>query len=166
MTREEKAKIIDELSAKFAEYPNFYIADSSGMTVAQVDKLRKLCYAKGIEYKVVKNTLIAKALEKNNFDYSPMAEALKGTSGILFSTVANAPAKLLKEFHTASLQKPTVKGAAIGTDFYVGASSLETLANLKSKEEMVGEIIGLLQSPARRIISALLHAKEKEGQTN
>ncbi len=163
MTREEKAKIIDELSAKFAEYPNFYIADNSGMTVAQVNKLRKLCYAKGIEYKVVKNTLIAKALQKNNFDYSPMASALKGNSGILFSTVANAPAKLIKEFHTGGVQKPTVKGAAIGTEFYVGATALDTLVNLKSKEEMVGEIIGLLQSPARRIISALLHAKEKEG---
>jgi large subunit ribosomal protein L10 len=162
MRKEEKAQIIAEIAEKFANAANFYIADSSGMTVEQVNKLRKLCYAKGIEYKVVKNTLIEKALEKNNVDYTPLVPALKGTSGVMFSDVANAPAKLLKEFYKSSnITKPVFKGASIGEDYYVGLQQFETLANLKSKEEMVGEIIGLLQSPAQRIISALQNAKDK-----
>jgi large subunit ribosomal protein L10 len=168
MNREEKALIIDELSKKFAENSVFYITDGQGMTVAQVNQLRKLCYTKGIEYKVVKNTLIEKALEKNNIDVTPLAPALKGASGVLFANVANAPGKLLKEFYKAGGNKntkPLFKGAAVGEDYYVGADQLDVLANLKSREEMIGEIIGLLQSPAKRVISALLNAKEKESNS-
>ena len=163
MNREEKALIIDAMSLKFTENPVFYIADSQGMTVAQVNKLRKLCYAKGIEYKVVKNTLIRKALEKNNVDTTDLAPALKGNSGVFFASVGNAPAKLLKEFYKANaITKPVFKGASVADHFYVGADQLETLANIKSREEMIGEIIGLLQSPAKRVISALLNAKGGE----
>lgn len=163
MNREEKAVIIDELSQKFTDNPVFYITDAQGMTVAQVNKLRKLCYAKGIEYKVVKNTLIEKALVKNNVDTTDLAPALKGASGVFFSTVGNAPAKMLKEFYKAnSITKPVFKGASVAEQFYVGADQLETLANIKSREEMIGEIIGLLQSPAKRVISALLNAKGGE----
>lgn len=161
MTREEKAVIIDELSQQFAESPTFYITNIEGMTVAQVNQLRKLCYAKGIGYKVVKNTLIKKALEKNNFDHAPLNKALEGSSGVLFATVGNAPAKLLKEFYKgANTTLPEFKGAAVGEDYYVGKAAFDSLVNLKSREEMIGEIIGLLQSPAKRVLSALLHSKE------
>lgn len=163
MNREEKALIIDELSQKFAEHPVFYITDGQGMTVGQVNKLRKLCYAKGIEYKVVKNTLIQKALEKNNVDTTDLKPALKGSSGVFFASVGNAPAKMLKEFYKSNaVDKPVFKGASVADHFYVGANQLETLANIKSREEMIGEIIGLLQSPAKRVLSALLNAKDKQ----
>jgi large subunit ribosomal protein L10 len=160
MTREEKAVIIDQLSQTFAEHPTFYITDVEGMTVAQVNQLRKLCYTKGIGYKVIKNTLIKKALEKNNIDHAPLAKALEGSSGVMFATVGNAPAKLLKEFYKTSKDKPAFKGASVAQDFYVGAKAFDSLVNLKSREEMIGEIIGMLQSPAQRVISALVRSKE------
>jgi len=160
MNREEKALIIDELSKKFAENSVFYITDGQGMTVAQVNKLRRLCYTKGIEYKVVKNTLIEKALEKNNVDTTELAPALKGSSGVLFANVGNAPAKLLKEFYKANaIDKPLFKGASVADQFYIGAKNLDVLSNIKSREEMIGDIIGALQSPAKRVISALVNAK-------
>ncbi len=160
MTREEKAVIIDQLSVTFAESPTFYITDVEGMTVAQVNQLRKLCYTKGIGYKVIKNTLIKKALEKNNVDHTPLAKALEGSSGVMFATVGNAPAKLLKEFYKTSKNKPAFKGASVASDFYVGEKAFDSLVNLKSREEMIGEIIGMLQSPAQRVISALVRSKE------
>ena len=160
MTREEKAVIIDQLAQTFAEYPTFYITNVEGMTVAQVNQLRKLCYTKGIGYKVIKNTLIKKALEKNNVDHAPLAKALEGSSGVMFATVGNAPAKLLKEFYKTSKNKPAFKGASVASDFYVGEKAFDSLVNLKSKEEMIGEIIGMLQSPAQRVISALVRSKE------
>jgi large subunit ribosomal protein L10 len=160
MTREEKALIIDQLSITFSENPTFYITDIEGMTVAQVNQLRKLCYAKGIGYRVIKNTLIKKALEKNNIDHAPLASALEGSSGVMFSSVGNAPAKLLKEFYKTSKNKPAFKGASVAQDFYVGEKAFDSLVNLKSKDEMIGEIIGMLQSPAQRVISALVRSKE------
>jgi len=156
MTKEEKAKIIQEVSTKIAGSATFYITDGSGMTVDQINKFRKLCYSKGVDYKVVKNSLIKKALEQLNIDHAPLdAAALKGASGLLFSDTANAPAKLLKQFHKEGVAKPEFKGASVYADFYVGKDKLDVLASIKSKEELIGDIIAALQSPAKKVIGAL-----------
>ena len=162
MKKEDKGKIIQELSEKFAKFNYFYITDASGMTVENVNKFRKLCYAKGIEYKVVKNSLIKKALETTQTDYSSFdSTVLKGFSGILFADSGNAPAKLLKEFHKAGVEKPVLKGASVNSDLFIGADQLDVLATLKSKNELIGDIIGLLQSPAQNVISALQSGGQK-----
>lgn len=163
MKREDKGKIIQELSEKFAQFSTFYITDASGMTVEQVNKFRKLCYHKGIEYKVVKNSLIKKALESTQTDYSPFnGNVLKGFSGILFSETGNAPAKLLKEFHKGGgNNKPLFKGASVNTELYVGESQLDVLNVLKSKNELIADIVGLLQSPAKNVISGLQGGGQK-----
>jgi len=156
MTKEEKAIIIQDVAKKIADSATFYITDGSGMTVDQINKFRKLCFSKGIDYKVVKNSLIKKALEQLNIDHSSLDKtALKGASGILFSDTANAPAKLLKQFHKTGIAKPEFKGASVYADFYVGKDKLDQLAAIKSKEELIGDIIGLLQAPAQRVIGAL-----------
>ncbi len=157
MTREEKAQIIDELKVKFAENDFFYITDASGMTVKEVNAFRRLCFQKGIQYKVVKNTLIKKALESIDADFSAFdGTALKGFSGVLFTSESGkAPAQLLKEFYKTGSKKPVLKGASIDKSVYVGENTLEDLVKIKSKAEMIGEVIGLLQSPAKNVISAL-----------
>jgi large subunit ribosomal protein L10 len=162
MKREDKGKIIQELSDKFAKFNYFYITDASGMTVESVNKFRKLCYSKGIEYKVVKNSLIKKALESTKTDYSPFhGTVLKGFSGILFAESGNAPAKLLKEFYSSGADKPTLKGASVNSDLFIGENQLDVLATLKSKNELIGDIIGLLQSPAKNVISGLQSGGQK-----
>jgi large subunit ribosomal protein L10 len=162
MTREEKAEIIEDLSKKFAEHNYFYITDASGLSVEQINKFRKLCFNKGIDYRVVKNTLIEKALDKLDTDFSQFTEkALKGFSGIMFADTGNLPGKVLKEFRGQGVERPVLKGASIDTAFYFGDESLDTLAKLKSKEEVIGDIIGLLQSPAQNVISALQSGKNK-----
>jgi len=164
MTREEKAIVIEELVEKFSSNMNFYITDASGMSVAQTNSLRRLCFEKGIEYKVVKNTLIAKALEQMNTDYTPFDEkVLRGFSGVMFSGEdANAPAKLIKEFRKKSGgQSPKFKGASIDTDLFIGEENLDVLSQLKSKAELIGEVITLLQSPAKNVISGLKGAGGK-----
>ena len=158
MTREEKGHIIEELSSRFEENSNFYITDASGLTVEQINAFRKLCFDAGIEYGVYKNTLIQKALEKLDADYTEFTETvLKGFSGIIFSKeLANTPAKVIKDFRKSDGgEKPTLKGASIDHDLFVGEEHLKMLADLKSKNELIGEIIGLLQSPAKNVISAL-----------
>lgn len=156
MTREEKHKIVDELGQKLSSVTNFYIADASGLTVDQVNKFRKLCYQRGIEYKVVKNSLIKKALATLNTDYASFdAKVLTGFSGILFSETGKAPAQLLKDFYKEGVEKPRFKGASIDSALFIDESDLDVLVRLKSKNELIGEIIGLLQSPATNVISAL-----------
>lgn len=160
MTREEKLQIIESLTEKFKETPYFYITDAAGFTVADVNAFRRTCYEKGIEYKVYKNTLIAKALENLEGDYSDFAaKVLKGSSGILFSKeTGNLPAKVLLDFRKKRGKKetrPVFKGAYIDTDVFVGEENLELLSNLKSKNELIGEVIGLLQSPMTNLVSAL-----------
>jgi large subunit ribosomal protein L10 len=157
MNRKEKGQLIEELTSKFSETPHFYIADGSGMTVGQTNTFRQMCYEKGLEYKVVKNSFIQKALEKQEGDYSSIFESLKGFSGILFSPeVGNAPAKVIKEFRKKNnIERPLLKAAAIDTDIYVGEQHLTPLSELKSKVELLGDIVGLLQSPAKNVISAL-----------
>lgn len=155
MTREEKSQIIDKLAQKFQEVPYFYIADSSGLSVVQINRFRRMCFEKGIEYRVVKNTLIRKALEKLDTDYSSFDAALKGASGIMFSPEsAKAPAKVILDYRKKGT-KPAFKAASIESGLFVGESNLVPLSEIKSKQEMVGEIIGLLQSPAKNVISAL-----------
>ena len=160
MTRDEKIVIIDGLTEKFKENPYFYITNASGFTVAKINAFRRACYDKGVEYKVYKNTLIRKALENLDGDYTEFADkALKGFSGIIFSKeVANLPAKVLLDFRKKQGKKetrPLFKGAYIDTDVFIGEDQLEVLSNLKSKQELIGDVIGLLQSPAKNLISAL-----------
>lgn len=162
MTKEEKHKIVDELSQKLSSVSNFYITDASGLSVDQVNKFRKLCFQKGIEYKVVKNSLIKKALTTLPTDYASFDEkVLTGFSGILFSDSGKAPAQLLKDFYKTGTDKPVFKGASIDTALFIGIENLEELVKLKSKQELIGDILGLLQSPAKNVISALCSGGSK-----
>lgn len=161
MTREEKVQKIGELSQKFAENTHFYITDAGGLSVAQVNAFRRLCFKSGIEYRVYKNTLIRKALEtQEGVDYSPLFASLKGFSGLLFSKEAgNLPARVIKEFRKKLEGKPVLKAASIDSDFFIGEENLNTLSELRSKNELIGDVIALLQSPAKNVISALLSSK-------
>ncbi len=157
MTKEEKINIVNELSEKLKSTDFFYVTDTSGLTVAQINDFRRLCFNKGIEYRIVKNTLIKKALDTLDTDYAPFDEVLKGVSGIMFSPEnANLPAKVIKEFKkTDKEERPKLKGASIDTDLFIGEQHLDALSKLKSKQELIGEVIGLLQSPAKNVISSL-----------
>jgi large subunit ribosomal protein L10 len=157
MTREEKAVMIDELSQKFSNTPYFYITSANGMSVKEVNALRAQCFEKGIEYRVVKNTLIKKALETLDTDYSPFDEVLKGFSGVMFHPESGkVAAQLIKEFKKKTgSDKLKFKGASVDSSVFVGESQLDILISLKSKQELIGEVIGLLQSPAKNVISAL-----------
>lgn len=162
MKKEEKQQVINELSELFTSNNSFYLADTTGLTVEQVNKLRRLCFKEGIKVKMAKNTLIKKALEAMNNDYTGIYPALKGSSSIMVCESPNAPAKIIKEFRK-TLDKPQLKAAYIEASIFIGDNQLETLANLKSKGELIGEIIGLLQSPAQNVISALQSGGNKLG---
>lgn len=162
MTREEKSIAIEDLTAKLAETNVIYIADTSGLDAETTSNLRRACFKAGIKLEVVKNTLLEKAMEASDNDYGDLATVLKGNSSVMIASVANAPAKIIKDFRKKS-DKPVLKGAFINNEIYIGDNLLDSLASLKSKEEVIGEIIGLLQSPARRVISALL--QQFEGQS-
>src|SRR5690606_22550698 len=161
MTREEKAKVIEELSEKFANNAHFYITDASGFTVAEVNQLRRMCFKSGVEYRVYKNTLIRKALERQEgTDFSPLFDVLHGFSGVMFSKeTGNLPAKVIREFRTKMEGNPVLKGASIDTSIYIGDENLTMLSELKSKNELIGDVIALLQSPAKNVISALQSGK-------
>jgi len=163
MTREEKSIAIGDLTAQLAGTNIIYVADISGLNAETTSNLRRACFKAGIKLEVVKNTLLAKAMEASDKDYGDLPLTLKGNTSILIADVANAPAKIIKEFRKKS-DKPVLKGAFINQEIYIGDNLLESLANLKSKDEVIGEIIGLLQSPAKRIISALLNNAESKGQ--
>ena len=161
MTKEEKGHIIDELAEKFSQNNHFYITDASGLTVAQINAFRRLCFNAGVEYRVYKNTLIRKALEKQEGNYEELFKALKGFSGVIFSKeVGNAPAKVIKEYRKKLEGKPGFKGASIESTLFVGEDQLNTLVELRSKNELIGEVISLLQSPAKNVLSALLSGKQ------
>jgi large subunit ribosomal protein L10 len=161
MTREDKIELVNELSEKLSKTTFFYITDAGGMTVAETNAFRRACFEKGIEYKVVKNSLIKKALERQNADYSELSnKALKGFSGIMFSPESgNLPAKILLDFRSKAKKKdnpkPLLKGAAIDSSVFIGDEQLQALSALKSRNELIGDVIGLLQSPAKNVISAL-----------
>jgi large subunit ribosomal protein L10 len=162
MTKAEKTAVIEALKEKLEGVQYFYLADSSTLTVEQVNKFRGLCFEKGIEMKVMKNTLIRKALENSPEErkFEGLYDSLKGHTAILFSEVANVPAKVLKDFRKDH-EKPVLKAAYIDTDIFIGDEQIEALADLKSKEDLIGEIIALLQSPAKNVISSL----QSGGQT-
>lgn len=154
MKKEDKSIIISQIQETLQAYSHFYITEAQGLNAEQVSNLRRLCNKQDVKMLVVKNTLFQKALEANGMDTAPLAEALKQNSAILFSNTGNAPAKLIKEFSKAN-QKPVLKAAYVEECLYVGENQLETLISIKSKNELIGDIIGLLQSPAKNVVSAL-----------
>lgn len=154
MTREEKNIELQRLTEQIAGLNSFYLTDSSTLSVAKINKFRELCYEKGVSMKVVKNTLLRKAFEANEQDFESLYDIVKGPTALMFSEEANASAKVLKEFREDN-ERPILKAAYIDGSFYVGDDKLNELASLKSKEELIGEVITLLQSPATNVISAL-----------
>jgi len=154
MTREEKTQVIQGLTAMLGENSTIYLTDISGLNALQTSNLRRACFKANVTMSVVKNTLLSKAMEASDKDFGELPELLKGNTSIMLSEVANAPAKVIETFRKKS-DKPILKGAYIEEAVYVGDDKIETLSNIKSKEEMIGEIIGLLQSPAKNVISAL-----------
>ena len=154
MNREEKTVIINSLADKLKEYSHFYVTDTAALNAEQTAKLRRMCFEQDVTLMVVKNTLFIKALElveKNNEELLP---ALKGVTAIMFSNVGKTPAKLIKEFRKTN-DRPILKAAYVEECVYTGDSALDELVNIKSREELIGEIVGLLQSPAKNVISAL-----------
>ena len=160
MTREEKSKVIDDLTAQLTEGGIIYLADISGLDAGQTSNLRRACFKADVKLEVVKNTLLAKAMEKSDKEFGELPEVLKGNTSIMISEIGNAPAKVIKEFRKNS-DRPILKGAYVAEAIYVGDDQLDALVSIKSKEEMIGEVIGLLQSPAKNVISAL----QSGGQT-
>lgn len=155
MNREEKAKYIDELAAQLNESNIIYLADTADLTVEVINQLRRKCFQQNIGIRVVKNTLLAKAIEKvDSKNFGDLPTVLSGSTSIMFSEVGNAPAKLIKDFR-AKNAKPLLKGAYIEEAVFIGDDQLDALVAIKSKEEVIGDIIGLLQSPAKNVISAL-----------
>lgn len=159
MTREEKQLEIDELKKMFSEATNFYITDTSDLTAQEVNALRRLCFQQGVRMRVAKNTLLYKALEVTG-KHDELEPALKGQTSLLFCDVANAPAKVIKKFRKDKV-KPSLKAAYIESSVYIGDEQLEVLANLKSKNELIGDVISLLQAPAKNVLGALLSGKSK-----
>lgn len=154
MTREEKSIAIEDLTAQLAGTNIIYVSDISGLDAETTSNLRRACFKAGVKLEVVKNTLLAKAMEASDNDYGDLPTVLTGNSAIFIADVANAPGKIIKDFRKKSA-KPVLKGAYINSEIYIGDEQLDALATIKSKEELIGEIIGLLQSPAQRVISAL-----------
>lgn len=154
MTKEEKNQAIDALVADLDATSNFYLADISNLNAEQTYKLRATAYKRSIGVKVVKNTLLRKALEKANGEFEELYGILKGNTSILFSETGNAPAKLIRELRKKT-DRPLLKGAYVGESIYIGDANVDLLENIKSKEELIGDIIMLLQSPAKNVISAL-----------
>ena len=154
MTREDKLTVIQDLTSQLSENATIYLADISGLDADTTSNLRRACFKANIRLSVVKNTLLAKAMEASEKDFGELLEILKGNTSLMFSEVSNAPAKLIKAFRKNS-DKPILKGAFIEEAIYVGDNQLDSLVNIKSKEEVIGDIIGLLQSPAKNVISGL-----------
>ena len=154
MRKEEKHDVVLALTETIAEYGNFYITDTSDLTVAKINNIRRKCFESDIKIQVAKNSLIRKAMEASEGDYSEIFDVLKGSSSILFSKSANAPAKLIKQLRKTG-DKPILKAAYIDSAVFIGDNQLDALVNLKSKEQLVADIIALLQSPAKNVISGL-----------
>ncbi|SFN95626.1 LSU ribosomal protein L10P [Bizionia echini] len=154
MTREEKSQVIEELTAQLANNTIIYLADISGLNAGSTSDLRRACFKANIKLAVVKNTLLEKAMEASDKDFGNLPSTLKGNTSIMYSEVGNAPAKVIQNFRKKS-SMPLLKGAFIEEAIYIGDENLDALVNIKSKEEVIGDIIGLLQSPAKNVISAL-----------
>ncbi|MCA0132822.1 50S ribosomal protein L10 [Winogradskyella alexanderae] len=154
MTREEKSQVIEELTAQLAENTNIYLTDISGLDAATTSNLRRACFKSNVKLAVVKNTLLEKAMEASDKDFGELPSTLKGNTSVMYSEAGNAPAKVIKQFRKKS-DKPLLKGAFIEEAIYIGDDLLDTLVEIKSREELLGEIITILQSPAKNVISAL-----------
>ena len=165
MRKEDKIELVNDLTKKFKENNIFYLLDASGLTVAQVNSFREKCFKQDVEYKVIKNSFIKKALENQEIDYSEIidGDSLKGFSGLLFTGQSpSGPAKVLKDFRKSlDSDHPSLKVASIESDMFVGDDQLDSLLKLKGKEEIIGDIILLLQSPAKNIISLLKSSENK-----
>ena len=154
MTREEKSEVIKDLTAQLTENETIYLADISGLDAGSTSNLRRACFKAGVKLAVVKNTLLKKAMDSSDKDFGELPEVLKGNTSLMFAETSNAPAKVIKAFRKKS-DKPVLKGAFIEEAIYIGDDQLNTLVDIKSKDELIGDIIGLLQSPAKNVISAL-----------
>ncbi|MEG1498103.1 MAG: 50S ribosomal protein L10 [Bacteroidales bacterium] len=157
MKKEEKSQLVDEVYKQIAAKAYMYVTDITGLNAADTNKLRRACFRREVKLIMVKNTLLKKALEKTGMDYSELDPALKGSSAIMLSDVNNAPAQLIQEFRKTS-GKPVLKGAYVEECFYLGDNNLETLVHIKSKTELIGDIIMLLQSPMQNVVGALQSA--------
>ena len=154
MTREEKSQVIEELTGQLADNSNIYLTDISGLNAGTTSNLRRACFKADVKLAVVKNTLLEKAMEASDRDFGELPTTLKGNTSVMYSETGNAPAKVIKAFRKKS-DKPLLKGAFIEETVYIGDEQLDMLVDIKSKEELIGDIIGLLQSPAKNVISAL-----------
>jgi len=166
MTKAQKNEVIEILKEKFSQYNNFYITDTESLTVEQVGKLRRTCFDKQVEMKVAKNTLIKKALESLDAEkYAGVYDALHNVTALMFSENPKEPALIISSFRKDSKgEKPVLKAAYINGDIYAGDENLKALTQIKTKNELIGEVIGLLQSPAKRVLAALLHHHEKQAE--
>lgn len=164
MTKEQKNEVIELLKGKFSQYNNFYVTDTESLSVEQVGKLRRACFSKNVEMKVAKNTLIKKALESLDSEkYAGMYDSLHKVTALLFSENPKEPAMIISSFRKESNgDKPVLKAAFINGDVYSGDNQLVALTKIKTKNELIGEVIGLLQSPAKRVLAGLLHHHEKQ----
>ena len=160
MNKKEKNELIDVLNKMLNENKNFYLADIAGLTAEESSSLRRLCYKQNVTIQVVKNTLLKKALDKNSTDFTQLDDILKGNTSLMFADEAKAPASVIKTFRKKS-DKPILKAAHIEEEFYIGDNNLSMLSELKSKNELIGDIITLLQSPAKNVISSLQSSSNK-----
>ena len=161
MNKEEKIKIVGDLTDKLTESKNIYFTDISGLNAEQTSNLRRMCFDQGVVLSVVKNTLLKKAMDASDKDFSNFSELLKGNTTLMISETANAPAKVIKKFLTKTkLDKPSLKGGHVEESVYMGHEQLDVLVNLKSKEELIGDIMLLLQSPIKNLISSLGSANQ------
>lgn len=166
MTKDQKNEVIELLKGKFSQYNNFYIADTESLSVAQVGKLRRACFSKDVEMKVAKNTLIKKALESLDSEkYAGVYDSLHKVTALMFSENPKEPALIISSFRKESNgEKPMLKAAFINGDVYMGDDQLKALTQIKSKNELIGEVIGLLQSPAKRVLAALLNHHQQKAE--
>jgi large subunit ribosomal protein L10 len=168
MTKEQKNEVIEALKEKFSQYSNFYVTNTESLSVDQVTKLRRACFSKQVEMRVAKNTLIKKALESlGNESYNGVFDSLNNVTALLFSENPKEPALIISSFRRDSKgEKPELKAAFINGDIYTGDNNLVNLTKIKTKNELIGEVIGLLQSPAKRVLAALLHHHGKGGEVS
>ena len=155
MKKEVKDTIIVELGEKLKEYPHFYLVDLTGLDAEKTSDLRRRCFKNEIKLLVVKNTLLHKAFEASEIDFSPLYDCLKGNTAVMFSAIANVPAKLIKEYVKAKEEIPALKGAYAEESFFVGADKLDELVAIKSKNELIADVVALLQSPIKNVVSGL-----------
>ena len=153
MRKEDKSTVIEKIAAAAKEFAHFYLVDLTALDATATSDLRRKCFESQIKLMVVKNSLLHKVLQNNDGDFSPLYDSLKGSTAIMFSNVGNTPAKLLKEVAKGGI--PSLKAAYVEESFYIGADQLEALSNLKSKNELIADVVALLQSPAKNVISAL-----------